>query len=75
MKIVSFDSAVDLDGGYKANVKALLETPHGEVEVVIGVWCAEGSPKNLTKCILGLAEDVALTLIDAKQLDRRSEDF
>ena len=75
MEIISFDSAVDLDNGYKANVKAILKTPYGEVEVAIGVWCAEGSPKNLTKCILGLAEDVASTLLDSEYIDQRAEDF
>ena len=75
MQIKYLDATTNSENGYEANLDAVVSGPFGSVDIVIHVKCSEGSPINLAKCIIGMADDLADVLLDAEQIDRRSEDF
>lgn len=75
MEIKSFSANNDSEHGYSSFLDARLSTEFAQVEITISVTSGDGSPQNLARCVLGLAEDIAGVLVDAQQIDRRAEDF
>lgn len=75
MQIKHFNSTIDSEHGYSANIDAVVSRPLGEVEITIHVNCSDGNPEHLPKVVIGMVEELALTLLDAQDIDRRAEDF